>query len=253
MTRVYKDKFYVEVEWTVGPIPVDHGREIITRYETSLVSNGTFYTDSNGRQTMKRVLNQQPTWKVNVTEPVAGNYYPVNTRAALVDQARGMQLSVLTDRAQGAASLSDGQLEFMVHRRLQADDHRGVAEALNETADGRGLIARGKHWLFYSDIISEHLHRSLAQDLFYRPVLAIAVDDEPAVPQWSFMGSKIADQFLNLVTVQAESQSSILVRLESVLPASEGGKANLQVDLSKLFVGKVMDKFEVRILEQFEL
>ena len=48
VTRVYNDKFYIEVEWTVGPIPLDHGREIITRYDTSLSTNKTFYTDSNG-------------------------------------------------------------------------------------------------------------------------------------------------------------------------------------------------------------
>ena len=34
------------------------------------------------------------------------------------------------------ASLKDGSLEFMVHRRLQADDNRGVQEPLNETMCG---------------------------------------------------------------------------------------------------------------------
>ena len=34
VTRVYRDTPYIEVEWTVGPIPLDHGREIITRYST---------------------------------------------------------------------------------------------------------------------------------------------------------------------------------------------------------------------------
>lgn len=43
------------------------------------------------------------------------------------------QLSVLTDRAQGCASLTDGELELMVHRRLLTEDQRGVGEALNET------------------------------------------------------------------------------------------------------------------------
>ena len=59
---------------------------------------------------VERVLNKQPTWDLNVTEPIAGNYYPVNTRATIVDSARGMQLTVLTDRSQGAASLGDGQV-----------------------------------------------------------------------------------------------------------------------------------------------
>ena len=45
-----------------------------------------------------------------MTEPIAGNYYPVNTRATIVDSTKGMQLTVLTDRSQGAASLGDGQV-----------------------------------------------------------------------------------------------------------------------------------------------
>ncbi len=60
---------------------------------------------------------------------------------------------MLTDRAQGGASLASGELEIMVHRRTLFDDWRGVAEPLNETMQGCmncqsvGLIARGKHWL----------------------------------------------------------------------------------------------------------
>jgi lysosomal alpha-mannosidase len=54
-------------------------------------------------------------------------------------------LAVLPDRAQGGSSLRDGELELMVHRRLLKDDAFGVAEALNETAFGEGLVARGRH------------------------------------------------------------------------------------------------------------
>ena len=33
-------------------------------------------------------------------------------------------MTVTTDRTQGGTSLVDGELEFMVHRRIQYDDHR---------------------------------------------------------------------------------------------------------------------------------
>jgi len=46
------------------------------------------------------------------------------------------ELAVLTDRAQGGASLASGELEIMVHRRTLFDDWRGVAEPLNETMQG---------------------------------------------------------------------------------------------------------------------
>ena len=41
----------IEFEWTVGPIPVDdgQGKEIIIRFNSTLASKGTFYTDSSER------------------------------------------------------------------------------------------------------------------------------------------------------------------------------------------------------------
>jgi len=44
----------------------------------------------------------------------------------------GSRLSVMPDRAQGGASIQEGQIELMIHRRLVADDGRGVGEPLNE-------------------------------------------------------------------------------------------------------------------------
>ena len=107
----------------------------------------------------------------NISEPVAGNYYPVNAMMRLDDGE--LELAVLTDVSQGGASLQDGALEFMVHRRVQDDDSRGVQEPLNETMCGcndigaapgdmgahghegdggcecAGLTVRGVHWLVF--------------------------------------------------------------------------------------------------------
>ena len=70
--RLYANQPYVEVEWTVGPIPMttswipssihateNWGKEVVMRYETSLESNGTFYTDSNGKEMIERVYNKR--------------------------------------------------------------------------------------------------------------------------------------------------------------------------------------------------
>lgn len=74
-----------------------------------------------------------------------GNYYPATTDVSIDDGTN--ELVVIVDRAQGASSLRDGELELMVHRRLLHDDAFGVGEALNETAFGKGLVARGTHWI----------------------------------------------------------------------------------------------------------
>ncbi len=88
VNRIYFGTIDVESEWLIGPIPISDGigKEIISKYSTDITNTqDTFYTDSNGRQMMKRVRNYRPTWALNVTEPVAGNYYPVNSRMYIKD------------------------------------------------------------------------------------------------------------------------------------------------------------------------
>ena len=71
--------------------------------------------------------------------------------------AAGEQLALVTDRAQGGASLAPGEMEVMVHRRTLRDDQRGVGEPISETECGclylsclcAGLIARGSHHLAF--------------------------------------------------------------------------------------------------------
>jgi len=86
----------VEVEWQVGPIPIDDsiGKEIILRYDTDIQSQAKFYTDANGREILERRKDYRPTWNYNMTEPVSGNYHPINSRILINDTNR--QLTVLT-------------------------------------------------------------------------------------------------------------------------------------------------------------
>lgn len=59
VTRLWAGASAAELEYTIGPIPFDDGwgKEIITRYDTPLVTNATWYSDSNVRDTMTRVRN----------------------------------------------------------------------------------------------------------------------------------------------------------------------------------------------------
>ncbi len=94
---LYDEGENVEVEWTVGPIPIDNiGKEIILRYDTDIQSQSKFYTDANGREVLERTRNFRPTWNYTVVEPVSGNYYPINSRIWIKDQNR--QLTVLTGK-----------------------------------------------------------------------------------------------------------------------------------------------------------
>jgi lysosomal alpha-mannosidase len=89
---------YVEVEWIVGPIPVDDnaGKEIILRYDTDIQSQSKFYTDANGREVLERVRDYRPTWNYSKVETVSGNYYPINSRIWIKEPSR--QFTVLTGK-----------------------------------------------------------------------------------------------------------------------------------------------------------
>lgn len=115
MVRVYKTENYAEFQWLVGSIPVDDGigREIITRFDTDIESNGIFYTDSNGREMLERKRNHRDTWNLELLEKISGNYYPVTAKIAIEDEK--CRFAILTDRAQGGSSLSDGSIEIMVN------------------------------------------------------------------------------------------------------------------------------------------
>mmetsp|Transcript_18225 Transcript_18225/g.45299 ORF Transcript_18225/g.45299 Transcript_18225/m.45299 type:complete len:543 (-) Transcript_18225:104-1732(-) len=117
-TRLWAGEAHAEVEWTVGPIPVEAdgvGKEVIVRYSTGLNTEGTWATDANGRDMQRRHRDHRDDWTLNVSEPVAGNYVPCGSVATLTGDPRAA-LHVLPDRSQGVASIQDGQLEAMVGR-----------------------------------------------------------------------------------------------------------------------------------------
>ncbi|PIO65545.1 glycosyl hydrolase family 38 protein [Teladorsagia circumcincta] len=146
--RLKKGAKHVEFDWIIGPVPKEPKnpitKEVITRYITDIKNADVFYTDSNGRQMMRRQKKFNPSYKYVDSEPVSGNYYPVTNRVFMKDDK--LQLTVLTDRAEGTTVI-DGGLELMLHRRCFADDHWGVDEALDEPGNGNGLVARGTHYI----------------------------------------------------------------------------------------------------------
>eukprot|EP00937_MAST-01D_sp_MAST-1D-sp2_P005737 g5737.t1 len=251
VVRLVKGKPYLEVEWTAGPIPVDTpwmapvakgqpnnwGKELVVKYSSGLQSGSTFYTDANGREMVKRVVDKRgPSYPepYNISEPVAGNYYPINAMIAIEDEAKKQQLAVLTDVTQGGASLKSGEIELMVHRRVQADDSRGVQEPLNETMCGcndigaqpgsmgahghegdggcecEGLTMRGRHWLVLDTVEgANEARRQLIEDLNYPPTLAFAA------------GQKVAKKF-SAVAAEMPANVKLLTITNNYAAANDG-------------------------------
>jgi lysosomal alpha-mannosidase len=85
----------IEVETFVDSIDVSSGgKEITLNVATSQIDNqNTFYTDSNGLEMVKRVLNYRPTWTLNNTDPVTGNYYPINSAIYIEDAKTRLRMT----------------------------------------------------------------------------------------------------------------------------------------------------------------
>lgn len=162
------------------------GKEVISRVTTTMLSSdGVFYTDANGRQTIKREIDSRESYRYTPTESVSANYYHINSFIYIKEAEEKSQASLLVDRSQGGSSLDGGMLEVMVHRRLLHDDAFGVDEELDEKAFGDGLAVRGTHYLILSDAVdASQRYRLLAQELYRSPQISF-VPTKMSFNKWS--------------------------------------------------------------------
>jgi lysosomal alpha-mannosidase len=74
-------KFEVDID-SLPDIMFD-GYEVIAKWHVeNFNNNNTFYTDSNGLEMQKRILNYRPTWDIqqnynDSNENITANYYPI--------------------------------------------------------------------------------------------------------------------------------------------------------------------------------
>ena len=140
-----------------------------------------------------------------------------------------MALVVDNDRSQGCASLADGSLEFMVHRRLLVDDGKGVGEPLNETqgitgADGTrigpGLVITGTHYLHLTSAGTAARAARITQDAVFQPAHVFYAPLSGTVDEYT-SGHNTFTTFINkslplnveLMTAQLWAPSTLLIRL----------------------------------------
>jgi len=261
---LYENGNVVEIEWTVGPIPIDDniGKEIVIRYDTDIQNQAKYYTDANGREVLERIRDYRPTWNYSMNEPVSGNYYPINSRIWIKDQTR--QLTILTDRSHGGGSIHDGSLEIMVHRRVLFDEGFFVAEALNETAFGQGLVVRGRHILIVdSPISSVRQHRILAQQLYMHPLATYSLIQESYADYSStyhLTWSALIDALplnIHLLTLDQLGSKNYLIRLEHYFELNEDVLYSQPVtfDLQSVFqsIGTITNTLELTLAGNFPL
>ncbi|CAH1101503.1 unnamed protein product [Psylliodes chrysocephalus] len=274
--RWYHDEDYLEFDWIVGNIDVkkvQQGKEIITKFTATddYFNNGNnFYTDSNGREMLKRTRNNRPDYSYNAfIEPVAGNYYPVTSKIVMKDENKDIEIAVLTDRSQGGSSLNTNELELMVHRRLLKDDNKGVGESLNEVEFNRGIYVRGSHYLIAgkasglnsNGITTAALERILAQKKLVQPWIGVAETDQSydelkkdAKLTYEGLESSFPEN-VNILTFEPWTEKEYLLRLEHIMEKNDDANLSepVTVDIANAFKHFTIEKMTETTLGANEL
>lgn len=241
--RLYKDGGDLSkiIENVIDLKPIDSGKELIIRYDTSVKNNKVLYADTNGLETQRREF-------VNTNaELIAGNYYPMTTRVYIENDNNNVRFATLTDRAHGVGSLEDGSLEIMLHRRCLKDDGYGVGEVLNETDSFDQLMW---NMVGYKNEVS-HDMKMYSTYLNHPPSLYFGITDENKLSNQNLRNNKnqqIAYSLLNsdlsplveLTSIQSTTVDSkyIVVRFHHLyesIDLNEDDKKGVEIDLNRVF------------------
>lgn len=262
ITRLLKGKDFVEVEYTITPVPINDGigKEIVSRFSTNIDSGDTFFTDSNGREFMERIRGNNKLYGTFTQDPVAiepigGNYYPANSATYIEDGSRSF--GVLLDRSQGVSSLKSGSIELMIQRRLLHDDARGAGECLNETDAGitpnppygnaerlgEGIVIKGIHRLMIGvGNSAAALVRSRMDETFSPPhVFAASAPADNEIqfqqPSFSALTTSLPDNVMLITYTPLRDDGAYLVRLAHQYGPNESSDRSVpvEVDLSDVF------------------
>jgi len=231
----------------VGPIDISDGvgKEVISKYDSDLQSGKKFWTDAQGQEFQERILNYRENWDFKVTEPISGNYFPINAGIFIKDEPRELQFTLLTDRSTGGSSESPGSVEVMLHRRLLVDDGRGVNEALN---DSTRIIVKNKLLFDLPRTAAKHYRTEMQHSL--NPI-QVMFGQPSNFTEWNeeYIGGysdlsqplypNVYIQTLRPVQFPTDSNEFVL-RVHHLYAVGEDANwsADATLDLSTLFTGK---------------
>jgi len=235
-------------------------------FNTDVASNGYCYTDSNGREMMQRLKDYRPTWPFVQSEPVAGNYFPVNALFFLNDT--NTQFNVFTDTSVGGGSINNGEIYLTVQRRLVADDSRGVGEPLNETefttpylewdnlpdgaSFGNPLIVRGRFTVTVgagAATVPMRRTREVQDEKYFTPLVLFPSSSVSNSLRGSMLNAPLPFA-LQLMTAQLVDPKTLLVRLSHQYAVNEDPVYSTPVtlDLTSLFAFPVVSIDEYSLM-----
>lgn len=226
VVRLYESEDVIEMEWEIGPVPVDDhkGKEIVSRFESTVRSGDRFFTDVNGRRSIERRRKYQE------GSPVAANFYPVTSWVFLTDESKDVQLTVFPDRSQAASSRGPGRVELLVQRRLLGDAEETV---------------RGKQWVHLGSIgEGQHMLRNFSRRVVWTPSV-VMLDARHTYftnlthTHWTGLRQPLPPH-VHLLSLERISGERVLVRFEYHPPESFNGTVPVHFPASRLLKNQAL-------------
>lgn len=188
----FDNAIYIENDVNFEAPPKNRETEMFMRLVTS-VDNGVrsvMYSDQSGFQYHRREKVQ--------SLGVEANYYPITTGAFIQDSE--LRLSLLTNHAQGAASLEPGYLEVMLDRRTLYDDYRGMGEGVVDSQ-----LTQQHYWL-----VLEQMIEGTNKD--YNNVPPVAKRDYETASHFINHLSNILNNPVNMFFVENQDSAPVAVK-----------------------------------------
>jgi lysosomal alpha-mannosidase len=142
--------------------------QVITRFNTNISNHGVFYTDGNGYQMIQRTfLPEGRPDDADKGASIAGNFYPMTSKAYIRSENSPLQLTLMTSRSHGVSSQGEGSIEIMLHRSLLNDDYRGVNEPLIDKSMSKEIFYMVIDSGHETDIATrDQIHQQLQYHIF---------------------------------------------------------------------------------------
>ena len=100
----------------------EDNQEWFVRFNSDVENGGVFHTDLNGFNFDTHYFRSDL--------PIQSQVFPMPTHASIQDNQT--RLTVLSEHAQGTASLQDGAIDVFLDRRLKQDDARGLGQGVRD-------------------------------------------------------------------------------------------------------------------------
>ena len=173
MTEVFNSSFEIETflpKFDAGSNPV--GKEVILMIKSPLASE-EFWTDSNGMEMQKRIFHKKTS---DQSFFISSNFFPVTTAITIQDKDKEVQLSVLTDRAEGASVVNPGSIEILIHRVSLTSDDKGISEGNNIGKESIGDL-RVRHLVLVNKL-GRSKQREYERMVYEEPIIFFHLIDE---------------------------------------------------------------------------